>query len=117
MDKAREIMLNELVCCATISNVDELKSLMEKYNCTKIPVIDKNSMIIGAVSEVDLYENGVRNVVECMARKMCAIEEDDTVDECLKLMILNNVDQVAVINKQGHYRGLITTKQVLRSGK
>lgn len=114
MDKAYEIMLKDLVCCSPMSNLDEPKILMEKYNCKKIPVVDKNHMIVGAVSEADLKKSGAITVIECMTKEMCAVEEDDTVGDCLKLMILNNIEQIAVIDKQGHYRGLVTERQLLK---
>ena len=114
MNKAREIMLKESVCCSPTSKLEVPKILMEKYKCSKIPVVDKNRMIVGAVSESDLKKKNVREVIECMTRNMSAVGEDDTVDECLKLMILNNIEQVAVIDKQGRYRGLVTERQVMK---
>lgn len=114
MDKVSKIMLKESVCCSPMSNIDEPKILMEKYKCSNIPVVDKNRMIVGAVSKIDLEKSDVHNVIECMSKKMRAVEEDDTVGECLKLMILNNIEQVAVTDKQGHYRGLVTEKEVVK---
>lgn len=113
MDRVREIMLKEFVCCSPMSKLDVPKILMEKYKCSKIPVVDKNHMIIGAISKADLNNRYAHNVIECMSKSMRAVEEDATVDECLKLMIVNNIEQVAVTDKQGHYRGLVTEKQLL----
>lgn len=113
MDRVSEIMIKELVCCSPASRMDEPKNLMEKYECSKIPVIDKNRMIIGAVSKSDLDMPADR-VIECMSNSMRAVEEDSTVDECMRVMILNNVEQVPVIDKQGHYCGLVTEKQLFK---
>lgn len=113
MDRVSEVMFKEFVCCSPMSKLEEPKILMEKYHCSKIPVVDKNRMIIGSISKADLEKDG-HNVIECMSKSTRAVEEDSTVDECLKLMILNNIEQVPVIDKQGHYRGIVTEKQLLQ---
>jgi CBS-domain-containing membrane protein len=114
MDRVSEIMIRDLVCCRATTKVEESISLMEKYECTKIPVIDKNNMIIGSVSKEDL--NGdIHKVIECMSRDMRAVEEDSTVDECLRVMIINNIDELPVIDKQGHFCGIVTEKQLIKN--
>lgn len=112
MDRVSEIMIKEFVCCSPMAKLEEPKNLMDKYHCSKIPVVDKNRMIIGSISRADL-DKDVHNVIECMSKNIRAIEEDSTVDECLKLMILNDIEQVPVIDKQGHFRGIVTEKQLL----
>lgn len=113
MDRVSEIMIKEFVCCSPMSKLDVPETLMEKYHCSKIPVVDKNRMIIGAVSRSDL-NRGAHCVIECMSKNVRAVDEDSTVDECLRLMILNNVEQIPVIDKQGHFRGIVTEKQLLK---
>lgn len=112
MDRVGEIMIKESVCCSPMAKLEEPKNLMEKYHCSKIPVVDKNRMIIGSVSRADL-ETNARNVIECMSKNIRAVEEDTTVDECLKLMIINNIEQVPVTDKQGHFCGIVTERQLL----
>lgn len=113
MDRVSEVMIKEFVCCSPMAKLEEPKNLMEKYHCSKIPVVDKNHMIIGSISKDDLEKNG-HNVIECMSKNIRAVEEDSTVDECLKLMILNDIEQVPVIDKQGHFRGMVTERQLLQ---
>lgn len=113
MERVSEIMIKELVCCTASANIEESKSLMEKYECTKIPVIDKNQVIIGGISKNDIQKENAR-VIECMSKSIKAIEEDSTIGECLRVMILNNIEQLPVIDKQGHYCGIVTEKQLLK---
>lgn len=112
MDKVSDVMLKEFICCSPMAKLEVPKNLMEKYHFTKVPVVDKNRMIIGSVSRADL-EKKVKNVIECMSKNIRAVEEDSTVDECLKVMILNNVELVPVIDKQGHFCGIVTENQLL----
>jgi CBS domain-containing protein len=69
-------------------------------------------MIIGAIHKCDL-NNEENIVVKCMSKNMKVVEADSTVDECLRVMILNNIEQVPVIDKQGHFCGMVTEKQLL----
>lgn len=112
MTKVSEIMIKDLVCCGPEAEVENSRDIMKKYSCTKIPVVDKNKMIIGGLALCDLKE-GAHMVIECMSKKIRAVEEDSTVDECLKIMIMNNLDQVPVIDKQGHFCGIVTEKVLL----
>ena len=112
MDRVGQIMIKDLVCCSPTSSLEESKSVMERYKCTKIPVINKDRMIIGAVSLNDLKRTA-RKDIECMTKSVKVVEEDSTVDECLKMMIMNNIDQVPVIDKQGHFCGIVTENELL----
>lgn len=112
MNRVSEIMIKELVCCTPTMKIEDSKILMDKYECTNIPVVDKNQMIIGAISKSDLNDEA-NIVVKCMSKNLKVVEEDSTVDECLRVMILNNVEQVPVIDKQGHFCGMVTEKQLL----
>ena len=112
MDRVSEIMIRDLVCCTPTTKPEDSKSLMEKYECTKIPVVDKNQMIIGTIGLNDIKKDA-HKVVECMTKNIKAVEADSTIDECLRIMILNNIDQVPVIDKQGHFCGMVTEKVLL----
>ena len=112
MNRVSEIMLKEFICCSPTSKLDEPEQLMQKHQCTKIAVVDKNKMIIGAIRQADLGKG--KNVIECMSKNMRVVEEDSTIDECLRVMIMNDIEQVPVIDKQGHFCGIVTQKDLLR---
>ena len=112
MTKVREIMINDFVCCGPGADLDESKNIMQKYSCSNIPVVDKNGMIIGGVSLNDLNPD-FHNISECMSKKMKAVEIDSNVDEVLKIMIMENIQEVPVIDKQGHFCGIVTEKLVM----
>lgn len=114
MDKVSEIMIRDLVCCTPYTKIEDSKRIMEKYECSKIPVVNtlKDKRVIGIISRTDLHKK-FHNVVECMSRELRGVEVDSTVDECLRVMIMNNVEQVPVLDKQGHLCGIVTEKSLL----
>ena len=112
MTKVSEIMISDLVCCSPDANLDEFKNIMQKYSCSKIPVVDKNRMIIGGVALCDLNSK-VNSINECMSKKVRVVEIDSNVAEVLKIMIMENVEEVPVIDKQGHFCGMVTEKILL----
>lgn len=115
MDKVSEIMIKEIVCCTPKTKIEDSKSIMEKYDCSKIPVVNtlKEMRVIGIVDRSDL-DSDVRNILECMSRDLRAIEVDSTVDECLRVMIMNNEEQLPVLDKQGHLCGMVTEKNIIK---
>lgn len=117
MNKVSEIMIKELVCCTPLTKIEESKRIMKKYECSKIPVVNsfKDRKIIGAVALEDLLKK--KKVIHCMSKNLKAVEEDSTIDECLRVMIMNNMEQVPVIDKQGHFCGIVTEQRILMMGK
>lgn len=115
MDKVSEVMIKDLVCCTPVTKIEDSKLIMEKYECSKIPVVNslEDKKIIGIVSISDLTTSAEK-VIECMSKDTRAVDEDSTVDECLKLMIMNDIEQVPVIDKQGYLCGIITEKILLK---
>lgn len=115
MIRVREIMIKDPVCCTPLTKIGESKSIMEKYSCNKIPVVNtlKEKRIIGIVSENDLNDS-YECVIQCMSKNLKVVTEDETVDECLKIMIMNNVEEVPVVDKQGHFCGIVTQTEILK---
>lgn len=115
MIRVSEIMIKDPVCCTPLTKVEESKFLMKKYRCNKLPVVNtlQEKRIIGIISEKDLIgKQGA--VIHCMTKNLRAVSIDSTVDECLKLMILNNIEQVPVVDKQGHFCGIVTQNEILK---
>lgn len=115
MDRVSEIMIKDLVCCTPYTKIEDSKHIMEKYDCSRLPVVNtlKDKRVIGVISSSDLHKK-FNNVIECMSREIRGVEVDSTVDECLRVMIMNNVEQVPVLDKQGHLCGIVTEKSLLR---
>ncbi len=115
MIRVSEIMIKDPICCTPKTLVEESKKIMKKYHCNKLPVVNtlQEKKIIGIISEKDLA-NSEGAVIHCMTKNLRAVSVDETVDECLKLMILNNIEQVPVVDKQGHYCGIVTQNEILK---
>ncbi|MBC7711930.1 MAG: CBS domain-containing protein [Rhizobacter sp.] len=115
MNRVSDIMIKDTVCCTPLTKIEESKDMMEKYHCSKLPVVNtlKERMIIGIVSDKDIM-NEEGTVIHCMSKSLKAVYEDETVDECLRVMIMNNIEQVLVIDKQGHFCGIVTQSEILK---
>ena len=115
MIRVREIMIKDPVCCTPLTKIGESKNIMAKYHCNKIPVVNtlQEKRIIGIVSENDLNDS-YECVIQCMSKNLKVVSEDETVDECLKIMIMSNVEQVPVVDKQGHFCGIVTQTEILK---
>lgn len=115
MIRVSEIMIKDPIYCTPLTKIEESKTLMKKYRCKKLPVVNtlQDKRIIGIISEVDLMnKQGI--VIHCMTKNIRVVYIDETVNECLKLMILNNIEQVPVVDKQGHFCGIVTQNEILK---
>lgn len=115
MNRVSEIMNKECGCCTPLTKIEDSKELMEKYDCTRLTVVNsmQEKRIVGMVNKAD-FTIDAQTVIQCMSKDLRVIDEDSSVDECLRVMIINNIEQVPVVDKQGHLCGVVTEKALLK---
>jgi CBS domain-containing protein len=115
MDRVSEIMIKDAVFCTPRMMINESRSLMEKHHCKRLAVVNSLSdkIIIGVINENDLVGKAGM-VFDCMSKNLKVVYEDETVGECLRVMILNDIEQIPVIDKQGHFCGIVTQDKIIK---
>lgn len=124
MNHVNEIMIKDPIMCTHDTRIAQIKYLMQKYNYSEIFVIDsdENKKPIGIIHEDDLEAKTVEEcdlpsdikAEECMKSIPAVVNEFSTVDECLKIMDMNHMDRIPVIDGSCHCIGLVDKHEVLR---
>jgi Zn-dependent protease/CBS domain-containing protein len=116
--KIRDIMTKEIKTVHSGMNVDELVDFMFKFKHMGYPVVDGNE-VIGIVTFTDVQhipKEERKNVLlsDIMTKEIINLKEDDDAVKALKLMTMNNIGRIIILNEK-KMTGIISRTDILRS--
>lgn len=112
-------VVTDPVSIAPDMSVRDVLETINQYKISGLPVID-NGQLVGIVTNRDLraesdLDQPIRNVMTPRERLITVTEGEDNREEALRLMRVNRLERVLVINDSFELRGLITIKDILKS--
>ena len=121
--KAKEIMSSEILSVNETTSVEEALKILVNNRITGLPVLNKQGVLIGELSEYELivqlsagskFTSQLFTHPIAFSKAASAIEEDAPVQEVLNVMIQTKNRRVIVLNKSKHPVGIITARDVMR---
>ena len=97
------------------AKVKEALELMAEYHISGVPVVDKDRILIGILTNRDLrFENNVENLVESVMTKtpLITAKKGCTLDEAAKIFSKHKVEKLPIVDDNGYLEGLITIKDL-----
>lgn len=97
------------------AKVKEALELMAEYHISGVPVVDKDRILIGILTNRDLrFENNVENLVENVMTKtpLITAKKGCTLDEAEKIFSKHKVEKLPIVDEKGYLEGLITIKDL-----
>jgi IMP dehydrogenase len=91
----------------------DAKALIERYNFTGFPVVDKNRRVVGIVTNRDMrFAEDDRTPVHAMmtAENLAILREPADLDEARSLMRARRIEKLLVTDADGKLTGLLTLK-------
>ncbi len=111
-------VITEPVTVTPEMRIRDVMALRERYNISGMPVV-KGDELIGLVTSRDVrFETGLDKLVtEVMTPKdkLITVKEGATKEEVLKLLHVNRIERVLVVNDSFQLRGMITVKDIQKS--
>ncbi|HBG49903.1 MAG TPA: CBS domain-containing protein [Cyanobacteria bacterium UBA9971] len=122
--KCSEIMTKEIKACHPESTIKEAVQLMKKLNCGVIPVVDKNNVLQGIVTDRDIVFYTVLNdkepeltfLSEFMTKNVITCHADDNLDTVIHKMSKSQVRRIPIVDDNHKLLGLITLGDVAVKG-
>ena len=99
--------------------ISEALDVMRKYNITGIPITQKKKLV-GILTNRDLrFESNLNKKIRTLMTKddLVTIPEGTPLEKSKQLLHDNRIEKLLVVNKKGHLKGLITTKDIEKAGK
>lgn len=117
-----EVMNQDPIVCTADMRVAEIKYLLKKYEYDELVVLDssedRHPIGVIALKDMDTDEAEHSDIpsdvsaVDCMRSIPAVIYQTTSLEESLNVMRLNDMDQVAVVDLNGHFTGVINKKAV-----
>ena len=104
----------------TISPDTALKdalSIMKRYKISGIPVVDKDDLLIGIITNRDIrFEKNLSTpVAKLMTPKerLITAKEGITLDKAKEILHKNRIEKLPIVDDKGKIKGLITVKDII----
>lgn len=120
--KVRDIMTRNPACCTPEDTLVDAARLMKINDCGAIPVIEdeENRKPAGIITDRDIVVRGLAadmdpmetSVADCMTRSLVAVQSDEDVEECVRLMEEHQLRRILVIDNEGSVIGIVTQAQI-----
>ena len=130
--EASDVMTSPIVSILETSSLREAVSIMLEKGLKRLPVVDQNGRLTGMLARLDIFEaishthpewsrvkevhaqiENVKYVKDVMVRDMYTISPDTTVLEIVRIIDANDIQRVAVVDREGKLLGLISDRHVL----
>jgi len=90
--------------------------VMKKYGISGLPITDENNRLVGIITNRDLrFENRLHLPIEAvMTKNLITVPLGTSLQEAEKLFHKHKIEKILMVDEQGHLKGLITYKDVLK---
>ncbi|MEM9669773.1 MAG: IMP dehydrogenase [Pseudomonadota bacterium] len=107
------VVMNPYTISPTAKLVD-LRELKQRYGFSGIPVVEADGKLVGIVTNRDVRfaENEAQPVSELMTRDLVTIKEDTPIEEARRLLHLNRIERLIIVDDDDRCIGLLTVKDM-----
>jgi predicted transcriptional regulator len=141
--KVKEIMVKDVDSLKPEENVRTALSLLFKMQISGLPVIDNEGKLVGMFTEKEVLKNilpsyiekvgrfvyeenpksikkkfeGLSNlsVSQLMRKEVISTNEDTTLCEVARIMLIQKVRRLLVVDKSGKVAGIVTRSDILKA--
>lgn len=96
------------------ATIREALELMNEYKIHHLPVVDKNEILVGIISDRDVVTSRPNDRVERLMKKnVVTAKETAEVSHLAREMIKNGVGCLPILNREEHLIGIVTKTDLL----
>ncbi|HEX2969356.1 MAG TPA: IMP dehydrogenase [Bacteroidales bacterium] len=115
--RAENVVILDPITINTGATVAEALNLMNEYKIGGIPVIDKNGILKGIVTNRDLrFENDhSRKITEVMTTNLITTNHQTDLAAAAKILQRHKIEKLPMVDESGKLMGLITYKDITKT--
>jgi len=115
--RAESGMIMDPITVTEDTRISLAKELMARYNISGVVIVDKNGRLAGILTNRDIiFEDDLnKKVRELMTREpLITAPEGTNLEEAKKILKKHRIEKLPIVDKSGHLKGLITTKDIVK---
>ena len=112
MIPVKEVMTRNVITFKEDTPVEEIAQTLSSKRITGAPVVAGDGLVVGIVSEVDVFTKKGKLARDIMSPHVISVTEDTGIDEAARLLAGERIRRVPVI-KRGKMVGLLSRSDVL----
>lgn len=101
------------------NKIYEALELVKEKGISGLPIVDHEARLVGILTNRDMRVTTDLNqeIKDLMtpAEKLITVHEDITMEEAQRLLHINKIEKLPVVDKDNHLIGLITLKDIMKS--
>jgi CBS domain-containing protein len=112
MIPVKEVMTRNVITFREDTPIEEIAQTLSTRRITGAPVVAGDGLVVGIVSEVDVFSKKGAVAKDIMSPHVISVTEDTGIDEAARLLVGERIRRVPVI-KRGKMVGLLSRSDVL----
>jgi IMP dehydrogenase len=114
--RAENVMIFDPITINLEATVADAVNLMSEYKIGGIPVIDKDGILRGIVTNRDLrFENNrKRKITEIMTTNLITTNHQTNLEAAAKILQKHKIEKLPMVDENGKLKGLITYKDITK---
>jgi len=115
--RAENVMIFDPITINLEATVAEAMNLMSEYKIGGIPVVDKNGILKGIVTNRDLrFENNrARPITEVMTTNLITTNHHTNLEAAARILQKHKIEKLPMVDEAGKLTGLITYKDITKT--
>jgi IMP dehydrogenase len=115
--RAENVMIFDPITIDLEATVAEAMNLMSEYKIGGIPVVDKNGILKGIVTNRDLrFENNrARPITEVMTTNLITTNHHTNLEAAARILQKHKIEKLPMVDEAGKLTGLITYKDITKT--
>lgn len=105
--KVKDIMMREIVTVQEDQTKQQAARLLSNYHISGLPVVDKDRMVVGIVTEFDVLARDGSRVNDIMTRGVISVTPDTNLEDVTHILVHQRIKRVLVLD-QGKLVGIVS---------
>jgi len=128
----KDIMVSNLITLNVEDNFSRVEELLRIYNIRHLPIIDKDGILVGIITQRDLYRIcPPRKTLEgdlvydkirldgfilenVMTKDVLTLSPNDTLDKAINIMVITKYGCLPIVDENKKLLGIVTQIDVLK---
>jgi IMP dehydrogenase len=113
--RAESWMIEDPITASPEMSLREVKTLMERYHCGGLPVVDSKHRVMGIITTRDImFEDNLSLLVDSVMTKenLITAKKGTSINKAREILKRAKVEKLLIIDEKGRLAGLVTAKDI-----